>query len=294
MLRDAHVTLVLGAGGPVGHAFHAGVLAALHESGWDPREAACVVGTSAGAQVAALVRAGMSGSDLAARVTGDALSPEGRALARCFRRPSLPERPRLFGRIASTRYLAGLLAGSAVPRLGSLVAALLPTGTCDTGRLADGLRELHGPAWPDAALWVTALDLDTGALVVFGRDEEVSTDVGRAVASSSAVPGICRPVAIGARRFVDGGLACTHHMDELATDADVVVVSSPLSAVGVIARSVRRSVERLERRGVRVLRFEPTHELARRIGLRFLDARRAPWVARASREAARLRLEAWD
>jgi len=43
------VGLVLGAGGIAGGAFHAGVLAALEEAtGWDPRRAALVVGTSAG------------------------------------------------------------------------------------------------------------------------------------------------------------------------------------------------------------------------------------------------------
>jgi len=43
------IGLVLGAGGIVGHAFHAGVLGALAEvTGWDPRAAEVVVGTSAG------------------------------------------------------------------------------------------------------------------------------------------------------------------------------------------------------------------------------------------------------
>ena len=55
------IGLVLGAGGAVGHAFHAGVLAALaDETGWDAREAEVVVGTSAGSVVGALLRAGMS------------------------------------------------------------------------------------------------------------------------------------------------------------------------------------------------------------------------------------------
>ena len=46
------VGLVLGAGGIAGGAFHAGVLAALEEAtGWDPRRAGLVVGTSAGSIV---------------------------------------------------------------------------------------------------------------------------------------------------------------------------------------------------------------------------------------------------
>src|SRR5690349_19155028 len=53
------VGLVLGAGGVVGHAFHAGVLAALEDvAGFDARDADLIVGTSAGSVVGALLRAG--------------------------------------------------------------------------------------------------------------------------------------------------------------------------------------------------------------------------------------------
>src|SRR5262249_36209204 len=54
-----HVTLVLGAGGPIGRAFHAGVLGALAEAcGWDARSADLLVGTSAGGQDGGLPPAG--------------------------------------------------------------------------------------------------------------------------------------------------------------------------------------------------------------------------------------------
>ena len=50
----ARVGLVLGAGGIVGQAYHAGVLAAIElDLGWDPREADVIVGTSAGSVVGA-------------------------------------------------------------------------------------------------------------------------------------------------------------------------------------------------------------------------------------------------
>src|ERR1700687_3789643 len=59
--RAGRVGLVLGAGGPVAHALYCGVLLGLTQAtGWDPRTAAVIVGTSAGAQVAALLRAGIS------------------------------------------------------------------------------------------------------------------------------------------------------------------------------------------------------------------------------------------
>jgi NTE family protein len=77
----ARVGLVLGAGGATGGAFHAGVLAALEEAtGWDPRTSEVILGTSAGSITGAMLRAGFSGRDLAARTAGEPLSPEGAAL----------------------------------------------------------------------------------------------------------------------------------------------------------------------------------------------------------------------
>ena len=89
----AGIALVLGAGGTVGHTFHAGVLSALAEVvGWDARQADIVVGTSAGSAVAALLHAGMPPTDLLKRGSRLPLSAEGEALVR---RAGLgPPRPR--------------------------------------------------------------------------------------------------------------------------------------------------------------------------------------------------------
>ena len=54
------VGLVLGAGGVVGQAYHAGVLSALYESsGWDPRSADIIVGSSAGSITGTMLRLGV-------------------------------------------------------------------------------------------------------------------------------------------------------------------------------------------------------------------------------------------
>ncbi|MFL6110450.1 MAG: patatin-like phospholipase family protein, partial [Catenulispora sp.] len=57
--------LVLGGGGMLGAAWLTGALTVLSEAvGWDPREAEMLVGTSAGAVLAALIGAGASPRDL--------------------------------------------------------------------------------------------------------------------------------------------------------------------------------------------------------------------------------------
>ena len=137
--RRPKVAVVLGAGGTVGHAFHAGVLTALHdELGWDARRADLLVGTSAGSIVASMLRAGMPAADLAAgpsanrcrrpagrRRPGRA-GPPGRGRgrsgaagrsARCRRRLASPGRCGRRGRCDPARWrLAMLPAGAGADR----------------------------------------------------------------------------------------------------------------------------------------------------------------------------------
>src|SRR5579863_5281454 len=75
------IGLVLGAGGVVGQAYQAGVLAALErEAHWDARGAAIIVGTSAGSVTGAALRVGVPATDLAASTYGRPTSPKGGAL----------------------------------------------------------------------------------------------------------------------------------------------------------------------------------------------------------------------
>ena len=273
------VALVLGAGGPVGHAFHAGVVAALHaRAGWDARDASLVVGTSAGSQVALLLRAGMAPSDLHARVVGDAMTDEGRRVGEHFRRTSLPRWPRIGGAPASLRYLALVARGRTPWSLGRSVAALLPAGSVHREAEMGGWRERFGDGWPAAPTWLPAVDLDTGEVVLFGRADAPRADVGLAAASTSSVPGFCAPVSVAGRRFIDGGVACSHHLREVGDGFDEVFVSSPLSTYGWVSRDLRDAARRLERGGAKVTLFEPDRALAQTIGHRFLDPSRAKAV----------------
>src|SRR5579871_2461187 len=75
------IGLVLGAGGVVGQAYQAGVLAALErELHWDPRTATAVVGTSAGSVTGTALRVGVPATDLAASLYGVPTSRRGGAI----------------------------------------------------------------------------------------------------------------------------------------------------------------------------------------------------------------------
>src|SRR5919204_4833979 len=158
MATKPRIGLVLGAGGAVGHAYHGGVLAGIEEAtGWDPRDAEVLVGTSAGSFVGSLLRAGFSAPDLAARSTGAELSPEGLALVRRAGTesgpvsiPSRPQRRRGLPRMASPALLArAALRPFWLNRPGVMLAGALPAGVVPTELVASTLRPLFGADWPD-------------------------------------------------------------------------------------------------------------------------------------------------
>jgi NTE family protein len=293
---------VLGGGGVIGQAFHVGVLAALAEAGFDPRTADLMVGTSAGSQIAALLRAGVSASDLAASASREALSEEGdRLLAPVRAAGGIPEPgPRGPGLAAAPGLLARLATRPWEARMGVLLAAALPAGRRTTGRFVAGLDPLFGRRWPDG-LWITAVRLDTGRRVAFGSPEAPAASVGEAVAASCAIPGFFTPITIGGVRYVDGGCHTPTNLDLVAgVGLEVVVVSSPMSVEGrprrVSPARALHSVEvawegyRVRRGGTRVVVFQPDGALASVMGWNSLDYHRVPAVVAATRELVRHRL----
>src|SRR3954470_16614265 len=171
----ARIGLVLGAGGIVGQAYHAGVLAALeHDLGWDPRRADVIVGSSAGSVTGTLLRLGVPAHDLAAWAVEAPLSVEGAPLldalgadppdyppfgpADVFRPWRLPS-PALLARTARRPWAF---------RPSVAAMTMLPAGRIDITRHADTLEEVIGDRWPDG-LWICAVRSTDGARVTFGR-----------------------------------------------------------------------------------------------------------------------------
>jgi NTE family protein len=270
------VALVLGAGGTVGHAYHAGVLGALSdELGWDAGRADLVVGTSAGSLVAGLLRAGMPAADLARRAQRLPLSAAGAAVvARAGLGPPRGREPRRgTGRaMASPLRLARAFRAPWEVRPGSLVAAMLPPGRIPTDPIAAPFAALYGSRWPSAPMWVVAVDLDTGRRTVFGRPGAPEATPAEAMQASCAIPAYFEPAEIDGSRYVDGGVHSTTNADLVEAERpDVVIVSAPMSAVRGAARvgfglpirqiarlSLGREVASLRRRGVEVVTFQPT------------------------------------
>jgi NTE family protein len=264
--------LVLGAGGSVGHVYMLCTLARLErETGWDPRRAAVLIGTSAGSVIATRLAAGKSVADQLAATSAD----DGK----------LPPRPRL--RPASLPLLARGLRGEVSLLTG--LTGLLPEGTGAPLRLADHVPgQLAHPA-----CWVVAMDADSGARVAFGHRDAPPASIADAVAASCAIPGWVAPVPIGGRRYLDGGAVSPTSADLLLGEpVDEVVIVSPMTSPRFVrpaslgqaaervlrhalSRVLDREVAILERAKIRVVRIEPTAHELRLMGANFMDGRRA-------------------
>lgn len=292
----ARIGLVLGAGGVVGGAFHEGVLRAITDvTGWDPRDAEVIVGTSAGSHVGAMLRGGRSAKGK---------RPLGRTTPAETAAPASRRGPAAPGML-----LRGITRPGSV-RAGAMVAAALPAGRTSFSSVVGYVNAAHPGGWPDQDLWLPAVRLRDGARVVFGQEDAPDADVGRAVAASCAIPGYFTPVEIDGERYVDGGVYSTTNLDLLTgLGLDVVIVSAPMgvargafSASALLqGRSYMRMRLAAEARAVRgsgtpVLAFSPTAEDMEVMGWNAMSGARRGEVARRARTSATRRLndERWS
>lgn len=292
------IGLILGAGGSVGIAYHGGVLAALADyTGWDPRDAELIVGTSAGSITAAMLRLGLPAPDLAAISEDRPLSTEGEALRQRGQLHNPRARLRSFLRYRPAADAQAFRDGILRPWSTSpaaLLAALLPAGVVPTDTISVGLDAAYEGQWAERPLWVCTVRLGDGRRVVFGREGAPYATVGQAVAASCAIPTYFRPVAIGAGRYVDGGVRSMVNLSLVADlGLDMVIVSSPMSwasrwpSLGpdVLMRQLARrqlagEIRQVERRGTEVTAFQPTRRMTIAMGLNAMDARRRQLVSR--------------
>ncbi|MFJ8942944.1 patatin-like phospholipase family protein [Streptomyces sp. NPDC102395] len=293
--------LVLGCGGTLGTAWAVAALHSLRQAtAWDPRDADVLVGTSAGAELAALLGAGIGVDELLAAQ----LVPRQAALATASARPELvrhfahpprrtPPRPALM--LGAPRLAARALTG-AVPALTGL-SGLLPRGRGDAAWLA-ALADRLAPdgAWVShPATWLVATDLDTGRRTLFGHPDAPKAALRDALRASWAIPGWFPPVRVDGRLYADGGISSPTSADLLADRGlDEVYIVAPMSSAAPGPRTGLGRAEAVLRRvmtgvlnaecavlraaGTRVIRVEPTAADLDTMGGNFMDPRRRPAV----------------
>jgi NTE family protein len=308
------VGLVLGAGGVLGGAWLTGGLNALaRETGWDPASAEFVVGTSAGSMMGALLTSGVPPWFMVAHSRGESFdgvtSPDGRPASEADRAAGAVFRlhrglPSL-GPGSLRMGLSALSNPLRHPPL-QLVAGWLPAGVVSTESLKDIVRRVaHGRWVAHPNYWAVACDYASGKRVPFGRVDSPSAHVADAVAASCAIPGFYRPVRIGRRRYVDGGVCSASSADLLAgRGLDLVICMNPLSSEdasrsvnpadwpGQLSRAAngRRlasEVRKVRRYGTEVVVIQPTAADLAVMGRNLMSpARRDEVIATADRTVA--------
>src|SRR3954470_19029213 len=295
------VGLVLGAGGLVGQAYHAGALAALeHDLGWDPRTADIIVGSSAGSLTGTALRLGVPAMDLAAWAVEAPLSPEGAPVMDAFGSDP-PDLPPFDARNLLRRWR--LPAPALVVRTARRpwafrpsVAALtlLPRGHVDLTEHVEVLEDVIPEEWPEG-LWICAARRNDGGRVVFGREGSPPAPLTRAVAASCAIPGYFAPVRIEGVSYFDGGVHSPTNADVLARcELDLVVVVSPMSAAHGRSRTpdapmrwsahnrLQRETRKLREAGIEVVRIEPGRRTLAAMGVNAMADDRAERVVQAA------------
>jgi NTE family protein len=168
--------LVLGGGGVAGIAWMTGLLAGLAEAGQDVTGADVIIGTSAGAAVAAQVGSGLPLDALFARQVGPAL--QAREI------PAELDMEKLGAEFAEL--LTGATSAQDMQRrVGAYALAARTVPEAD--RLAAVSTRLPSPEWPARRILLVAVDAETGETRVFDRQSGVN--LVDAVAASCAVPG---------------------------------------------------------------------------------------------------------
>lgn len=309
---EARTGLVLGAGGVLGAAWLVGALRALEEvTGFDPRSADRLLGTSAGSILVAALGAGVDTNTLLHHQFG--LVTEGAPhidfdpdVDSGGKRPPLPKpgigSPGLL--LNSWRH-----PGQVHPQVAFY--SVVPEGRGDlepVGRLVDSVNP---ETWsPHDSCWVVAVDYESGRRAVFGSAHAPEARLRDAVMASCAVPGWYHPVTIDGRRYVDGGVRSTTSANVFAgLGLDRVYVLAPMASyeldkprsVGAalergmrrfITRGLTAEVTRLRESGTQVEVFTPGPDDLEAIGPNLMDPARRTEVLETSLRTTTELLEA--
>jgi len=244
--------LVLGAGGTIGAAWMAGVLAGIADgAGIDFAACEHVVGTSAGSMLAADLLAGVEpraatvdaaagngsaplpGEDEAATALllagGEAdtvVEPgDGRLRERAARAGAA------LARVAGTSLAPIALSvgrgPGALVRAAALARVDAPRRSLDDLGARIARHDLH---W-DGRLRVACVDRASGRRVVFGSPGAPTATVAEAVQASCSIPGFYRPVRIGDEEYVDGAVWSPTNMDAAPAGREThVLCLAPMGA----------------------------------------------------------------
>lgn len=238
--KKKKIALVCAGGGVTGAVYEIGCLRALEDLlDRSVRDLDVYVGVSGGAFVTSLLAAGVSPAQMYDEVAERGHQPFGQTAGDLYRL-GLGDIVRHLARtpevLVDTLVTALNGKGRNLSDLALSLFELLPAGLLDNSGIQEYVASVYkARGVPDSfaglrrELYLVAVDLDSGEAVAFGQAASPHVSVSRAVQASTALPGLYRPVRIGGRDYVDGGVKKTAHI-HLAIDhgADLVICINPI------------------------------------------------------------------
>jgi NTE family protein len=235
--------LVLGGGGFTGGVYEIGALRALDLLAVNRtvNEFDVYVGTSAGSFIASMAANGITPEEMMRVVNEQVPTPFRDIDLGTLLRPNyldfaksaalLPLRA-----VGIMRTLASNLRSVSMMDIVVGLAEGLPPGIYDGSGIERYLGEVLGDLDRSAdfrllgrELYLPATDLDTCERIVLGEDGWEDVPIPTAVAASTALPMVYKPVEVKGRHLVDGGLRSTTNLDvAVEHGAKLVVVINPL------------------------------------------------------------------
>ncbi len=261
------IALVLAGGGLTGAVYEIGALRAIDDMLTDRtvNDFDIYVGTSAGSIVGSLLANGISPEEMLSVIEGThpQISPLDRKHIFGINQSDwLNWAARLPRQIlgAWAEYLLNLNEMTFFDFLWKLSEAL-PAGLYDSMALERFMRsvlsEKHGYSNDFSSLkrelYIIATDLDNGERVVFGKEDCLDVPVSVAVAASSALPLVYKPVKIEEKEYVDGSLRGNASLDvAIEMGATLVVCINPMVPLNNHP-SEKSHIQSLSAKGIRLI-----------------------------------------
>lgn len=274
--RRVRTAIVMGAGGTVGVAYHAGVLKALLDAGITTDSADLMVGTSAGAIASSVARTGHDIDDLW-NLTQDDVNPFDEdapflrpeiVYQRGWRTPAGLGRRIVGGAYVVQRSITKWPTVSPPKQLQRYYRAGFGSVTEQRAEYATWT----GEEWPEQRLALCAFDIVSGKRLVMGDPKRRSLPLPDAIRAASAVPMLYPPVRHGKRMLVDGVVHSATNID-VAVDAgaELIIVAAPQSydpdsppplhirsGRELFHRRTERELRKAREAGARVLMVRPS------------------------------------
>lgn len=239
-----------------------GCLAALEALiGRSSAEFDVYVGISAGAVVTSLVANGLSAAEIWSEMASGSGRLFGCDTGDLFRvapghaMKAVRILPRMAGRLLTRR-----ATGPSAAEIMMSALAELPSGLVDNSGVRESMARVLSARGTDSfaelsrKLYILSVELDTGHVVAFGERKWRHVPISTAVQASTAVPGLCQPVRIDGREYVDGAVLKTAHVRRAIREgARLVFCVNPAGPARPPSNGTRRTMLDVVEQSIRIM-----------------------------------------